>query len=113
MAVAHFRIRTAVQPAGGDATLTVPDALDGVDFRFVLVRDGGEEALIRVDQPADVLKRLANAPGMTRLTAKQLTAARADYPAPCRKQLYTEDRTITTFQTVRSGFYLIDVPVLE
>ena len=70
------------------------------------------------------------------MTAKQLTTLQASYPKPKIKQKYrmqsqiqeagetvpaaglfevdqAGNKIVDTFQTVRAGFYLIDVPVAE
>jgi hypothetical protein len=101
-----------------------------------MVRDGGEEGILRLEQTEAVLKEIAKEPNCKRLTAKQMEALRRTYPQPRLKKKYRErmlaeasaenrfagdafavdnagNRIIDTFQTVRSGFYLIDVPVLE
>ncbi|HEX9374162.1 MAG TPA: hypothetical protein VF897_24325 [Roseiflexaceae bacterium] len=135
MPVAFFQVRLSVQPtSGGQAELVVPDVLHDLDYRFVIVKDGGEEGIVRLDAPADVIDRVSKDQRCTKLTAKQAEALRGSYPPPRLKQRFriaptpSEDassavaieqfavddqgsRVVDTTQTVRSGFYLIDVPV--
>jgi hypothetical protein len=137
MAVAYFQIPLSVKPSGGgEAVLVGPKALQELSHRFVLVKDGGEEGIVRVEEPETVLKKIEKEKGCKRLTPRQAEAARKSYPRPKLKNrfrmrspvrrpegaaagedLYGIDekgnRILDTFQTVRSGVYLIDVPVLS
>jgi hypothetical protein len=125
----YFRVQLALQTLnGGRATLDVPPALRAVPHGFVLVNGGGAEAIVRVEQTESVLKMLAHETHCTRLTPKQLEETRARYAAPSVKQRYrpvdaaqpskgyATDKhgqpIVETVQTVRSGIYLIDVPVV-
>jgi hypothetical protein len=126
----YFRVQLALQTlSGGRATLDVPLALRALPHDFVLVNSGGAEAIVRVEQPESVLKALAHETNCTKLTPKQLEETRAGYAAPSLKRRYrpvdasqpskgyTNDKQghpiVETVQTVRSGIYLIDVPVVE
>jgi hypothetical protein len=135
MAVAYFHIPLSVKPkAGGEAVLVSPKALLGLSFRFIIVKDGGEEGIVRVEEPEAALKKIEKEKGCKRLTLRQVEAVRKSYPPAKLKskfqirtqgprppepaagsELYEVDekgnRILDTFQTVRSGFYLIDVPV--
>lgn len=136
MPVAFFQVNLSVQPKkGGEAGFILPQVLQDLPYEFVVVKDGGEEGILRLEQADAVLKEVAKEPNCKRLTAKQMEALRRAYPQPRLKKKYRErilteesdengfagdefavdhdgNRIIDTFQTVRSGFYLIDVPVL-
>ena len=131
MTETYLQVKLGVRPThGGAAELVPPPELDGVNYRFVLVKDGAEEGVIVVDEAPSLVTRLQKAPEITRLSGKQLEKIRASYPPPRLKQKYraaavsegkpstavfeTDDEghpIVDTVQTVRSGFYLIDVPV--
>ena len=132
MAETYLRVSLGVQPTqGGAAELVPPPELAGVDFRYVVVKEGGEEGIVVVDGEPSLIARLQTAPAITKLTAGRLAAVRDGYPPPRLKQRYrlqtaapVEEalsspyatdgegkRVVDTLQTVRSGFYLIDVPV--
>jgi len=133
MAVAFFHIPLSVKPAGGgDAELIPPGVLQGLNYRFVIIKEGGEEGIVKLEEPQQVLQKVAEQGDCKKLTAKQLKDLKQSYTRPKIKQKYRtreqvqEDdettaepfelddkgnRIIDTFQTVRSGFYLIDVPV--
>jgi len=103
--------------------------LRAVPHDFVLVNSGGAEAIVRVEQTENMLKMLAQETNSAKLTPKQLAETRASYAAPSLKQRYRPvdasqpskgfacDKQghpiVETVQTVRSGIYLIDVPVVE
>ena len=128
--MAYFRVPLEVRPVGGGrAELSPPPALEGTGYRFVAVKDGGEEAVIEVDAQQRVLGRVAADGSCTRLSGDEAEALRASYPAPRLKQRRVEamrfevpsgpepvpgpaaEDRFETVQTVRCGFYLIDVPV--
>jgi len=126
----YFRVQLALQTLnGGRATLDVPPALRAVPHAFVLVNSGGAEAIVRVEQTESGLKMLAQETNCTKLTPKQLQETRARYAAPSLKlryrpvdasqpsKGYESDKQghpiVETVQTVRSGIYLIDVPLVE
>ncbi len=138
MAIAYFQVPVTVKPQdNGEASLVPPKALQGVEYRIIIVKDGAEEAIVRVEESETVLKKLEKEKGCNRLTARQLKVARKAYPPPKLKSkfrmrapvprrdaldpgaagqdLYALDeqgtRILDTWQTVRSGFRLIDVPV--
>jgi hypothetical protein len=135
MPVAFFQVRLSVQPkAGGEAELIPPQALHGLNYQFIHVKDGGQEGIVKLEGLDPVLKQVEKDKDCKKLTAKQLETLRASYPKPKIKQKYrlqpqvqesgetapagvlfavdqTGDRIVEIFQTVRAGFYLIDVPV--
>jgi hypothetical protein len=138
MAATHFRIRLTVQPSGGgEARLVPPKVLQGLRYRFVLVKDGGEEGIVQLDEPRSVLEKIQRTKDCTKLTEKQLETVMSGYPAPKLKQRYRlrplvqemgshaeataepyelDDqgiRIVDDFQTVRVGLYLIDMPVVR
>jgi hypothetical protein len=137
MSVAFFQVVLSVQPKGGaEAELVLPKVLQGRNYRFVIVKDGGEEGIVKLEGPQEVIKKVEKDKGCEKLTKKQMEKQQKTYPVPKIKKRYrmrtqapeeevgaetaTEpfevddkgSKIIETFQTVRSGFYLIDVPVL-
>jgi hypothetical protein len=133
MPVKFFQISlTVTSRSGGAAELIPPKPLRELTFEFVLVRQGGEEAIVRVEASEAELKEVEKAKGVKRLTPSQMKKLRDSYPAPALKRKLTMqpttigEGTITdnergvpkraemieqTVQTVRSGFYMIDVPL--
>jgi hypothetical protein len=133
---AVFQVRLTVEPRPhGNAVLVPPDALADVAFSYIAVKEGGEEAIIQLSATTEVMRTLERRKDVTRLTPKQRDQLRAAYPAPRIKNQFrmrkrTSDpnetgsalrdfevdsggnRIVDTFQTVRSGFYLIDVPIV-
>ena len=133
MSVAYFQIALSVQSKGrGEATLVPPAAIQGAGYRFLIVKEGGQEGIVQVDGPDATLKQIENDKDCKKLTAKQLETLRSSYPKAKVKQRYRPlavpgpeaaeasesavdaagNRILETVQTVRSGFYLIDVPVV-
>ena len=135
MAIASFRIQLSVQPrAGGAAELVVPDVLQGVNYQFIIVKEGGEEGIVRVEASAADLEKIEKDRDCEKLTGPQMKRLKnSSYPTPKLKQKYrlqteakseTEgisepfvvdeegNRVVDTWQTVRCGFYLINVLVL-
>jgi hypothetical protein len=135
MAIAFFRVQLSVQPrAGGAAELVVPNVLQGLNYQFIIVKEGGEEGVVRVEASAADLEKIEKDQNCKKLTDPQMKELKnSSYPPPKLKQKYrlqtqakseTEgisepfvvdeqgNRVIDTWQTVRSGFYLIDVLVL-
>lgn len=136
MAVAYFRVQLTVRPKqGGDAELVLPNALKDLDPHFVVVKEGGQEGIVQVEAPETVLKKIAKDDRCTRFALEEIEALRAGYPPPKIKLRYRPipvpqigvgadarpelfaldaggDRMVDTYQTVRSGFYLIDVPIM-
>lgn len=131
----YFKIPLSVEPKkGGLAEIVPPKILQDLNYVFVIVKDGGEEEIIKVEEPESVLKKIEMDKDCKRLTAKQMELLRKSYPTPKIKKKYRirpqtseaggeggerfelddkGNRIIDTFQTVRSGFYLIDVKVLD
>lgn len=127
MATAYFQVQLSVQPTeGGEAQLVLPKVLDALEHQFILVKEGGEEGLIQVEASTAELRKVEKDKHCNKLSKAELDALKNAYPAPKLKQKFhplledeqegTEvvdlnDRPIDTLQTVRSGFYLIDVPI--
>ena len=89
MAETYLRVSLGVQPTqGGAAELVPPPELAGVDFRYVVVKEGGEEGVVVVDGEPSLIARLQTAPAITKLTAGRLAAVRDGYPPPRLKQRY-------------------------
>ncbi len=137
MPTAFFQVRVSVQPkSGGEAELMPPPAIQGLNYQFVLVKDGGEEAIMKLDGPDSALKQVEKDKDCKKLTPRQVETLRTTYPKPKLKMKYRAqlqlqesgeaipvpasfevdeagNKIVETVQTVRSGFYLIDVPVLS
>lgn len=136
MPVAYFQIQLSFQPkSGGEAALIPPPVLQGLNYGFVLVKDGAEEGIAKLDGPDAALKQVEKDKSCKKLTTRQVETLRASYPKPKMKKKYRAQpqleetgatkplvglfevdeagsTVVDTFQTVRSGFYLIDVPIL-
>ena len=133
MAVAFFQVQLSVQrKEGGEAELVLPQVLQEFNYQFVAVKDGCEEGIIKLDTSESNLKKLEKEKSCKKLTEPQMEALKKSYPVPKLKQKYRSpspeevetssepfplddrgNRILETWQTVRSGFYLIDVPVLN
>lgn len=135
MPAAFFRVRLSVRPkSGGEAELVPPSVLQGLNYSFVTVKDGGEEAIITLEGSQAVLDRVEKNKDCDRLTPREKEKLQKSYPVPKLKKKYrvqpqflqageavavgeqfeVDDRghrIVDTIQTVRAGFYLIDVPV--
>lgn len=129
----YFQVTLTIQSKnGGMAELVLPKALQGILFDFIIVKEGGSEGIIRVEAAEATIKKIESDSQCKKLTNKQVDSIRKSYPVPKLKQkfrlrnpadvdpgkpdgLYELDakgnKIIDTVQTVRSGFYLIDVPV--
>ena len=136
MPMAYFKVPLTVRQEGArEAALVPPKVLAGLNYRFVVVKDGGEEAIVRVDEPSSALAKVEKDKRCTRLTRKQLDTVRSGYPPPKLKERYRPQPSaeatagagaavgvfeldnrgaaiVDVVQTVRSGLYLIDVPVV-
>lgn len=132
-----FQITLSIEPkSNGKAELVSPKVLLELNYQFVIVKDGGNEGIISIDEPDAVLKEVEENKDCKKLTVKQMKTLQKSYPAPKIKKIYRKrtqipepgevettgeefevdekgNRIIDIVQTVRSGFYLIDVPVLE
>jgi hypothetical protein len=100
------------------------------------VNAGAKEAIVRVEAAKQVLSRLADADECRELSIKQAQALISTYQQPKLSRKYRkppnlshspsgpeppvarggkpeddQEPVIETVQTVRSGFYLVDVPV--
>lgn len=166
MPVAFFQVPLSVQPkSGGTAEILVPEVLRDLNYGFVIVKEGAEEGIVRVDVSETDLKKITGEANCTRLDLASMKALYESYPKPKLKQQYqtkaptpqplpataaiprppqvageamepppsqppqaevggnipgqqfeTDDQgnpVLITLQTVRSGFYLIDVPIVE
>lgn len=136
MPVAIFRVPLFVQPLkGGDAELVPPELLQGLNYQFVLVRDGGQEAIINLEASEETLTQVGEHQDCKILKPEEFKELYNSYPQPKLKQKYRlrsqpqaavnleapdeqfevdeqGNKSVDTIQTVRAGFYLIDVPVL-
>ena len=130
MGKAIFQVALSVEAVGqGNARLVPTKALKDLHYRFVTVKDGGDEAIVVVEASDAELKALEKDKSCRKLTPKQADSLRHSYPAPKVKkkfraippaakpaggQFETDKHgkpIVDTVQTVRSGFYLIDVPL--
>lgn len=129
----YFQVALTVQPKkSGSAELVPPKALQGIPFDFIIVKGDGSEGIIRVEAAEATIKKIEADSQCKKLTDKQVESIRKSYPAPKLKQKFRlrdqadinpgkpddqyvldakGNKIVDTFQTVRSGFYLIDVPV--
>lgn len=129
-----FQIPLSIKPkGGGEAEFVSPKILQGMNYAFVIVKEGGEEGIIRLDEPETKLKKIEKDKDCKRLSVKQMETLWKSYPSPKIKKKYRMrpqipetgmeigepfevdekgNRIVDTIQTVRSGFYLIDVPIL-
>lgn len=135
MAKSYFEVKLSVKPEGGGAArLVIPNVLQRLDYQFVMVQEGGREGVILLDESTDTAKKVARDKKCKKLTKKQMEKVLAGYPPPRLKKKFrfrelnakAEDldvadqfevdkkgeHIVDTFQTIRSDFYLIDVPVL-
>lgn len=133
MAKAFFLVKVGVRSRGAQANLVLPKALSEVKHQFLAVRDGGKEALVQVDAPKITLDKLATHEACKKVTAAQKTKLRGDIRPKVKKKFRKKksgrgeggeaieeielDKTgkpvAESRQTVRVGYRLIDVPVVE
>jgi len=119
---------------GRKAELVPPGVLSDLDFKFVRVKENGEEAIIVLEAAEPDLRRVEETPGCVRLTPHRARVLKNRYRAPRIKQKYRVrsvnlsepaersdpferdewgNRVIDIYQTVRSGIYIIDIPILD
>ncbi len=132
MAVAFFQVQLSVKPKeAGEAELVLPEIAKNLNYQFVVVKEGGNEGIIKLEAAEEKLKEIEKeSRNFKKLTESELETLKKSYPAPKLKQKYRSispeeaetssepfalddrgNRIINTWQTVRSGFYLIDVPI--
>ena len=59
MASAYFQVQLSVQPkGGGEAVLVPPAVLQSMDYHLVIVKEGGAEAIVKLDGPNAALKQV-------------------------------------------------------
>ncbi len=128
MAVAYFQVQLSIKAQEhGEAELILPEVSSETNYKFVIVKEGGKEGIIKVEDSEKNIQKLEENENCKKLTESEMEALKESYPTPKLKQKYRlptqaesepfvvdqqGDRLIDTWQTVRSGFYLIDVPVL-
>jgi|SRR5215831_2832981 len=132
---AFFRVRLSVCPkGGGEAELVPPNILQDLQYRFVIVKEGGEDGIVRIEESEAVLETIEQDKDCQKLTVEQMEVLKKEYPAPKLKKIYRMgqqehrvgegrlmdwsfavdaqgNRILDTWQTIRSGFYLIDLLV--
>ena len=135
MPVAFFQVPLSVKPkTGGEAEIIVPEVLQGLDYTFVIVKEGAAEGIVRVEAADADLGKIEGTQNCQKLSSEEMNQLYNSYPPPKLKHQYkmglqsqtvSEGETaeglfetdeqgnqiVITLQTVRSGFYLIDVPV--
>lgn len=136
MTVAFFQVQLSVHPTeAGAAELVLPEVLQARNYHFVIIKDGGEEGIVKLEESDSALEEVENDNRCQKLTQEEMETLKNSYPSPKLKQNYREqiqpqdssesetvgepfavdeqgNKIIDTWQTVRSGFYLIDVPIL-
>ncbi len=120
MATAYFKIQLSVQPKGGTAELVVPKVLQDLEYDFVIIKDDATEGIVRIKQTQQKLKQIEKDKDCVRLDENKMDEIINSYPLPKIKKKYqlqtdetaNEGPIIDTIQTVRSGYYLIDVPII-
>lgn len=136
MPVAFFQVTLTVKAKrGGEAELVPPKVLQDMDYQFVIVKEGGAEGIVQIEASETKLKEVGGDKECKLLTARQKEKLQESYPLPKLKKKYrtrSQDQAagevasvggafevdeqgqpiVDTLQTVRSGFYLIDVPIL-
>jgi hypothetical protein len=132
VAQAFFKVRLTIQPKGGDAELVTPKVLEDVTWRFAVIKEGGEEGIVTVEGSNAAIANVAKDPACTKLTKDTLETALKAYPTPKLKKKFRPapsgppdtvgggpvpmdekgNRIVDTVQSVRAGFYIIDVPVV-
>jgi hypothetical protein len=138
MSTAYFQIPVSIQ-SDPDATarLAPPRALTNLDLHYIRVDERRLKAIVRMSAPKERLQEVVEDQRNQELTQEQVASALNDYPPPRLKTKYRVlaqlraadegngeaqvidpfvlddqgNRITDTFQIVRSGFYLIDVPV--
>lgn len=118
MATAYFKIPLSVESKGGTARVVPPKELKKFNYQFVIVKEEGTEGIIKINTSSDDLKKIENIKKCEKLSKKQMEQIIIiNYPEPILKQKYRSEvdsegnRICDTFQIVRSGYYLIDIPV--
>ena len=137
MAMAYFQVELSVNPGSeGRAELVLPKALAGLDYQFLIVKEGAAEGIVKFQGAAEAIKKIQKNKQCKKLTKKQMDKLKGTYPQPRLKKKYREKveflegegdaptavkvfeldkkgkRIVDTVQTVRAGFFMIDVPVL-
>lgn len=136
MSTAFFEVPLTLKvKPGGDAELWPPKILHETDYQYFLIREDGKEAIVKVAAESTELKRLASDKDCNKLTMKQRSSLQQSYSEPKTKQRYRKkvqfleseegiqsddyirdekgNIIVDTIQTVRSGTYLIDVPLVQ
>ena len=137
MAMAYFQVDLSVNPGSeGRAELVLPKALAGLDYQFLIVKEGAAEGIVKFQGASDAIKKIQKNKQCKKLTKKQMDKLKGTYPQPRLKKKFREKveflegegdaptavkvfeldkkgkRIVDTVQTVRAGFFMIDVPVL-
>jgi len=128
MAVTYFQVQLSIKTKEhGEAELIFPEVSPDTNYQFVIVKEGGKEGIIKLEDSEKNIQTIEKNENLKKLTESEMEALKQSYPTPKLKQKYRlptqaesepfvvdqqGDRLIDTWQTVRSGFYLIDVPVL-
>lgn len=135
MSIAFFKVPLSVEPKpGGEAEILVPKVLQGLNYAFVIIKEGATEGIVRVETANADLGKIEKTQNCQKLSSKEMNKLYDSYPPPKLKEKYkmglqsqavgegetagglleTDEQgnpIVIKLQTVRSGFYLIDVPV--
>jgi hypothetical protein len=127
-----FKITLSLEVKGGQASLMPPKGLKGLEVGFVIVKQGGKEAIVSVEGPQKKLNKLEKSKDCQKLTSKQAQELKEAYAQPRITRKYrlrtqapagskdlnvdeqreTDEKgnpIIDNYQTVRCGFHVIDV----
>jgi hypothetical protein len=59
-----------------------------LNYRFIIVKEGGEEGIVKLEGPDAALKQAEKSKNFKKLTPRQLETLRASYPTPRMKMKY-------------------------
>jgi hypothetical protein len=97
MPTAFFQVCLSVQPTrGGEAEIGVPQALRGLNYGFVIVKDGGQEGIIKIEGAETLLRQVEKDHDCKKLTAKQAEALQGGYPQPRGRASWNQSARFST-----------------
>src|SRR3954452_22832739 len=89
MAEVYLQVKLGIRPTkGGAAELVPPRELEGLNYQFVVVKDGAEEGIVAVNEEPELAAELETSDQITGLTGEQVAKVRANSPPPRLKQRY-------------------------
>jgi len=123
----HVKLKVTTSEEGYSG-FVLPNSLENLDCSFVVVKDGGEEAILNVNGKSTDLTKAEKDKDVKKLSDKQANDLKKSYPKPKLKKKYrlkiADDEKsdnqpyeldkkgnpiVDTYQIVRSGFHIIDV----